>query len=243
MSVSRGGQRGPGRPNGKIRASLLWGNSGGSNIFPAFFLVANKVPKPCSMYCPGSTGVLPSLQCTTCSCLFHPKCQGVSLHVRSFKCRACAFNANQQQQQQRRRQMYMQPNHRSSSSSSGADGPVLLSNNMVRVKLPMPSKNGKRPIVELVMEQNGRYQPIKFSNNMQVTEIIPKSLFDRASANKKAVYQRAVQVPRVGSKQLYLAINPSTPKNPLVFSGNLQYGLAWIILILCNCFFFFLFRG
>lgn len=51
---------------------------------------------------------------------------------------------------------------------SGADGPVLLSNNMVRVKLPMPSKNGRRPIVELVMEQNGRYQPIKFSNNMQV---------------------------------------------------------------------------
>ena len=120
--------------------------------------------------------------------------------------------------------MYMQPR---SSSSSGAvaggavaDGPVLLSNNMVRVKLPMPSLNGKRPIVELVMEQNGRYQPIKFSNNMQVTEVIPKSLFDRASANKKAVYQRAVQVPRVGSKQLYLAVNPSTPKNPLVFSGT-----------------------
>ena len=28
--------------------------------------------------------------------------------------------------------------------------------------------NGKRPIVELVMLQNGKYQPIKFSNNVQV---------------------------------------------------------------------------
>ena len=125
------------------------------------------------MHCPGSTGVLPSLQCNSCSCLFHPKCQGVSLHVRSFKSRACTHNSRQQQQQQQqqRRQMYMQPsnNRLSAASSSAADGPVLLTNNMVRVKLPMPSKNGKRPIVELVMEQNGKYQPIKFSNNMQVT--------------------------------------------------------------------------
>ena len=32
----------------------------------------------------------------------------------------------------------------------------------------MQSVNGKRPVVELVIEQGGRYQPIKFSNNMQV---------------------------------------------------------------------------
>jgi hypothetical protein len=32
--------------------------------------------------------------------------------------------------------------------------------------------NGKRPIVELVMMQGGKYQPIKFSNNMQVCIII-----------------------------------------------------------------------
>ena len=37
-----------------------------------------------------------------------------------------------------------------------------------QVKLPMQSVNGKRPVVELVIEQGGRYQPIKFSNNMQV---------------------------------------------------------------------------
>lgn len=30
--------------------------------------------------------------------------------------------------------------------------------------------NGKRPVVELVMLQNGRYQPIKFSNNVQVNK-------------------------------------------------------------------------
>lgn len=86
---------------------------------------------------------------------------------------------------------------------------LLLSGNMVKVKLPMKSINGKRPVVELVMEQNGRYQPIKFSNNMQVTESIPKVLFEQANALRKAVYQKATQVPRVGSKQLYLAINPS----------------------------------
>ena len=38
----------------------------------------------------------------------------------------------------------------------------------IRMKLPMHPVNGKRPIVELVMLQNGKYQPIKFSNNVQV---------------------------------------------------------------------------
>jgi hypothetical protein len=32
----------------------------------------------------------------------------------------------------------------------------------------MLSTNGKRPVVELVMLTNGKYQPIKFTNNRQV---------------------------------------------------------------------------
>ena len=43
----------------------------------------------------------------------------------------------------------------------------------------MASTNGKRPVVELVMLTNGKYQPIKFTNNRQVTESIPKRLFDQ----------------------------------------------------------------
>jgi hypothetical protein len=38
----------------------------------------------------------------------------------------------------------------------------------VKVRLPMLSTNGKRPVVELVMLTNGKYQPIKFTNNRQV---------------------------------------------------------------------------
>ena len=34
----------------------------------------------------------------------------------------------------------------------------------------MPSTNGKRPVVELVMLTNGKYQPIKFTNNRQVRD-------------------------------------------------------------------------
>ena len=34
-----------------------------------------------------------------------------------------------------------------------------------QVRLPMQSSNGKRPVVELVMLTNGKYQPIKFTNN------------------------------------------------------------------------------
>ncbi len=92
---------------------------------------------------------------------------------------------------------------------SGGQPSIMGKSNMVKVKLPMKAINGKRPIVELVMEQGGRYQPIKFSNNMQVTEAIPKALFDKANAQRKTVYQRASQVPRIGDKVLYLAVNPS----------------------------------
>ena len=81
----------------------------------------------------------------------------------------------------------------------------------VKVRLPMPSTNGKRPVVELVMLTNGKYQvspnfrfmlkcftsfpqPIKFTNNRQVTESIPKRLFDQANMMKKTLYQRSMQV-------------------------------------------------
>ena len=75
----------------------------------------------------------------------------LSLHINNsqfalkvFKCRACVA---------------------SSAQTSSLISPV---SNVVRVKLPMVPVNGKRPIVELVMMQGGKYQPIKFSNNMQV---------------------------------------------------------------------------
>ena len=73
----------------------------------------------------------------------------------------------------------------------------------VKVRLPMPSTNGKRPVVELVMLTNGKYQPIKFTNNRQVTESIPKRLFDQANLMRKTLYQRSVQVcSRVNSKKI-----------------------------------------
>jgi len=79
----------------------------------------------------------------------------------------------------------------------------------VKVRLPMSSSSGKRPVVELVMLTNGKYQPIKFTNNRQVTEQIPKRLFDQANTMRKTLYQRSVQVPKIGAKQVFLAINPT----------------------------------
>merc|ERR1719384_2305779 len=79
----------------------------------------------------------------------------------------------------------------------------------VKVRLPMQSSNGKRPVVELVMLTEGKYQPIKFTNNRQVTEAIPKRLFDQANMLRKTLYQRSVQVPKIGNKQVFLAINPT----------------------------------
>ena len=71
--------------------------------------------------------------------------------------------------------------------------------------------NGRRPNVELVMLQNGKYRPIKFSNNMTVTEVIPKRIFSQANSMRKTIYQRARQIPRVGNKPIYLAVNPTNP--------------------------------
>merc|ERR1719384_3002934 len=83
------------------------------------------------------------------------------------------------------------------------------SQGFVKVRLPMQYSNGKRPVVELVMLTNGKYQPIKFTNNRQVTEAIPKRLFDQANLLRKTLYQRSVQVPKIGTKQVFLAINPT----------------------------------
>ena len=70
-----------------------------------------------------------------------------------FKCRACVA---------------------ASAQTSSLISPL---SNVVRVKLPMVPVNGKRPIVELVMMQGGKYQPIKFSNNMQVSVLKNNNVF------------------------------------------------------------------
>ena len=97
------------------------------------------------------------------------------------------------------------------SSGGSRPGQLGASQGFVKVRLPMQSTNGKRPVVELVMLTNGKYQPIKFTNNRsdlsasyhcflswdhcrQVTEAIPKRLFDQANSLRKTLYQRSVQV-------------------------------------------------
>merc|ERR1719328_739859 len=95
------------------------------------------------------------------------------------------------------------------SVSGSRPGQLGTSQGFVKVRLPMQSSNGKRPVVELVMLTNGKYQPIKFTNNRQVTEAIPKRLFDQANLLRKTLYQRSVQVPKIGTKQVFLAINPT----------------------------------
>ena len=102
------------------------------------------------------------------------------------------------------------PNMLRGGMKSGSGSIMAGSNQTVKVKLPMKSINGKRPVVELVMEQtNGKYQAIKFSNNMQVTENIPKALFEQANRIGRTVYQKSKQIPRVAGNRLFLAVNPS----------------------------------
>ena len=71
------------------------------------------------------------------------------------------------------------------------------------------AQNGKRPIVELVLRTpEGRYQPIKFRNNSQITETIPRSLFHKANTAKKILYVKSTQLPKLNGKPVFLAINP-----------------------------------
>ena len=73
-------------------------------------------------------------------------------------------------------------------------------------------QNGKRPIVELVLRTpEGRYQPIKFRNNSQITETIPRSLFHKANNAKKILYVKSTQLPKLNGKPVFLAINPINP--------------------------------
>eukprot|EP00092_Neocalanus_flemingeri_P002863 GFUD01003061.1.p1 GENE.GFUD01003061.1~~GFUD01003061.1.p1 ORF type:complete len:982 (-),score=335.32 GFUD01003061.1:277-3222(-) len=111
------------------------------------------------------------------------------------------------------------PPHRQAQSPVRQPGSPVQG--FVKVRLPMPSTNGKRPVVELVMLTNGKYQPIKFTNNRQVTESIPKRLFDQANLMRKTLYQRSVQVPKIGTKQVFLAINP-TPGGVRPYSSPQQ---------------------
>ena len=57
----------------------------------------------------------------------------------------------------------------------------------------------------------GRYQPIKFRNNSQITETIPRSLFHKANSAKKILYVKSTQLPKLNGKPVFLAINPMNP--------------------------------
>ena len=51
---------------------------------------------------------------------------------------------------------------------------------------------------------------------LQVTESIPKSIFDKANRLRKTCYLKATQVPRVGGKQVHTAYVPSTTQSRCV---------------------------
>lgn len=64
-------------------------------------------------------------------------------------------------------------------------------------------------MVELVVRNmDGRYQPIKFRNNSQITETIPRALFHKANQARKTLYVKSVLLPKLNGKPVFLAINP-----------------------------------
>ena len=67
----------------------------------------------------------------------------------------------------------------------------------------MMPKNGKRPIVELVLRTpEGRYQPIKFRNNSQISENIPRTLFHKVCRYVQSLTENQ-QDPLCGAKLVH----------------------------------------
>nr|CAD7437893.1 unnamed protein product [Timema bartmani] len=59
-----------------------WGSAKGSN----------KLSEPCSIRCLGVMGLIPSLQCRLCLCLYHPECVGlgtITETIHSYVCKNC----------------------------------------------------------------------------------------------------------------------------------------------------------
>lgn len=70
---------------------------------------------PCSIHCPGVSG-FPSLSCTTCHCLFHPKCVGLPAYLGNSS--QVNFYCNDCQPEKRSKDQMSQPNSAPSSKSS-----------------------------------------------------------------------------------------------------------------------------
>ena len=188
----------------------------GHQRFASSLIMRPAVERPCNIKCPGSVGILPSMQCVSCKNMFHAKCQGmISPNLRVFRCKRCLIRLQQIQpkrpllpQVQVQRQRAQGQSGSPNTSGTGAS---------VKLKLPMIPKNGKRPIVELVLRTlEGRYQPIKFRNNSQITETIPRTLFNKANSARKTLYVKSQQLPRLNGKPVFLAINPGAAPQPLI---------------------------
>nr|XP_018899507.1 PREDICTED: proteoglycan 4-like isoform X1 [Bemisia tabaci] len=55
-----------------------------------------EMDRSCSIYCPRAMGIIPSLQCHACQCLFHPECCGISpgRTILQYVCKKCQKNWN-----------------------------------------------------------------------------------------------------------------------------------------------------
>ena len=61
-----------------------------------------------------------------------------------------------------------------------------------------------------------RYQLIKFRNNSQITETIPRALFHKANTARKTLYVKCNQLPKLNGRPVFLAINPlSSTQRPV----------------------------
>merc|ERR1719232_1711051 len=147
--------------------------------------------------------------------MFHAKCQGTpfSPTMRDFRCRRCSSSNSKTSDRSQSRGRGRPPAKAKDDDQDYANG----DSTSVKLKLPMMPKNGKRPIVELVLRTpEGRYQPIKFRNNSQITETIPRTLFNKANTARKTLYVKSQQLPRLNGKPVFLAINPGAAPQPLI---------------------------
>lgn len=159
--------------------------------FSQSLIMRPQMDRPCTPKCPGSYGILPSMQCVACKAMFHAKCQGAAFNrnLTVFRCRRCLAKLAQNRAQnvakqgQSRTPQQRTPQQRTPQQRvSTPRGPYNKDASVVKMKLPMMPKNGKRPIVELVLRTvEGRYQPIKFRNNSQINETIPRTLFHKVN--------------------------------------------------------------
>uniref|UniRef100_T1JCQ3 MBD domain-containing protein n=1 Tax=Strigamia maritima TaxID=126957 RepID=T1JCQ3_STRMM len=94
---------------------------------------------PCSLSCPGQQGVVPSLLCDVCLCMFHPKCVNLLNNEVSFICIKCIYQRTYKNKKPKRKLIAegTQLQAKDANNKNDADMEVSDSETLVSVESPV----------------------------------------------------------------------------------------------------------